>query len=73
MKPMQSWGDLNVALNRLVREGVIESFRTNRADDRADPAVDVVASARCPDEVRGAVKAVLTGVFAEATIRVLVG
>jgi hypothetical protein len=27
-KPMQTWGDLNLALNGLVREGAIAGFRT---------------------------------------------
>ena len=30
---MQSWGDLNAALNGLIREGAIAGFRTNRDTD----------------------------------------
>ena len=28
-KSARSWGDINLALNRLVREGVISAFKTN--------------------------------------------
>lgn len=69
---MKSWGDLNVALNRLVREGVIESFRTNRdAPAQDEVAVEIVAPADRAEDVKAIVRAALTGIFAEATINVL--
>ena len=42
---MASWGDVNAALNRLVREGVITGFRTNLADPARGPELRVAATA----------------------------
>lgn len=42
---MGSWGDVNVALNRLVREGVITGFRTNLAQPDRSSGLHVVAGA----------------------------
>lgn len=42
---MGSWGDVNAALNRLVREGVITGFRTNLADPARGPDLRITATA----------------------------
>ncbi len=42
---MGSWGDVNAALNRLVREGVITGFRTNLADPDRGPDLRITATA----------------------------
>ena len=39
---MASWGDVNAALNRLVREGVITGFRTNISEPSSTLALHVV-------------------------------
>jgi hypothetical protein len=42
---MASWGDVNAALNRLVREGVITGFKTNLANPDRGPELLVAATA----------------------------
>lgn len=42
---MASWGDVNAALNRLVREGVITGFKTNLASPDRSSGLHVVAKA----------------------------
>ena len=42
---MASWGDVNAALNRLVREGVITGFRTNLANPERGSELLVAATA----------------------------
>jgi hypothetical protein len=41
---MASWGDVNAALNRLVREGVITGFRTNISEPSSTLALHVVVT-----------------------------
>jgi predicted TIM-barrel enzyme len=41
---MATWGDINLALNRLVREGVITGFWTNLAEPRAPLGLHVIVS-----------------------------
>jgi hypothetical protein len=69
-KGMAGWGDLNVALNGLVREGVIVSYKTSRPE-KDTPAGIEVATAKGADqaEVVKRVRQLLTGEFAEATVR----
>lgn len=70
-KPMRSWGDLNAALNGLVREGVIEGFRTNRdVRDAVHAIVLVLASGMDAPAALSAAQSVLTGVFADAELSV---
>jgi hypothetical protein len=72
-----SWGDLNARLNRLVREGIISSFRTNLAT-RPEPsqlavAVTPGATASPPsadEELRRRVAAALAAVAPHAAITV---
>lgn len=35
------WGDLNVALNALVREGVIADYKTDLAESDVMPTIEV--------------------------------
>lgn len=70
-RPMKSWGDVNLALNHLVRDGVIEGFRTNRDAKNADPEIALTIS---PDMKEAAalhaVRSTLTGAFADAVLSV---
>ena len=59
---MPSWGDVNAALNGLVRAGLLTSFETNIGDPRRAGPVRVrvaPAKGRSEREVRGAVRAAL--------------
>lgn len=70
-RPLRSWGDLNAALNGLVREGVIETFRTNRdVKDAVHAIVLVLASGVDEPTALRAARRVLTGVFADAVLSV---
>ena len=70
-KEMTSWGDLNIALNGLVREGVIVSYKTSRADKSGGEAAIEVSTAQGADqaEVVGKVRGILNGAFADASVR----
>jgi len=60
-----SWGTINAALNRLVREGVITAFKTNLADRTGSLNLHVIVTAdgvkdkAKADEVKRRVVAVL--------------
>lgn len=41
-KTARSWGDINLTLNRLVREGVIATFKTNLSSPDRTGGVSVV-------------------------------
>jgi predicted TIM-barrel enzyme len=41
---MATWGDINLVLNRLVREGVIAGFWTNLAEPRAALGMQVIVA-----------------------------
>ena len=70
-RPMKSWGDVNLALNHLVRGGVIEGFRTNREAKNADPEIVLTISADMKEaSALHAVRNVLTGAFADAMLSV---
>jgi hypothetical protein len=72
-KPARSWGDINLTLNRLVREGVIQGFKTNLSSpDRtaglsvtitlpSDSAVDPIRD-RVSEELEALVEGVVVTV-----------
>lgn len=69
-KPIVRWGDLNVALNALVREGVISSYKTNRAEKGEEPSIDVaIPNGADQAEVVGRVRSALPAAFEGASIR----
>jgi len=70
---MASWGDINAALNRLVREGVIAGFKTNRGDKshRDGLLVNVQPGAGGDAEgIRSQILAVLAPLDDEVTVTV---
>lgn len=78
---MVSRGNVNVALNRLVREGVITGFKTNFDDPGSALGLHVIvtadgvagkarANAKRIEEVRQQVCAALDHLEAEATVTV---
>lgn len=68
---MGSWGDLNMALNHLVREGIIEGFRTNRDVKNADPEIVLTITADMKEASPvHAVLGLLSGIFADAALSV---
>ena len=69
---MASWGDVNATLNRLVREGVISGFRTNRGDKSSTGlhvTVTPGADAR-PEDLKARIMSVLTPLDDEVTVTV---
>jgi hypothetical protein len=71
---MSGWGELNVALNALVREGVIVSYKTIRPE-KGGPAGIEVATAPGADQAQVVrrVRELLPGNFADATVRTRTG
>ena len=69
---MASWGDINAALNRLVREGVIAGFKTNRSDkSREGLHVEVTpAGGDDVESLRSRIMGVLTPLDDEVTVTV---
>jgi hypothetical protein len=72
---LTSWGAINAVLNRLVREGVIEAFRTNIADRKSALGLHVIvttaAADRAPGEdVRRQVARALEPLIADAVVTV---
>ena len=70
---MASWGDINAALNRLVREGVITGFKTNRGEKSLDSALRVSVTTGPdgdPESVRSQIMTVLTPLDDEVTVTV---
>lgn len=70
---MASWGDINAALNKLVREGAIAGFRTNRGDKSAQTHLHVTVTAPDGEDeeaVRQRILAVLLPLDEEATVTV---
>jgi len=70
---MASWGDVNAALNGLVRAGSISAFRSNLGDpDGSGPIEVTVTKAGQQDEqqVRGAVLRALARLGLLATVTV---
>ena len=69
---MANWGDLNVALNTLVKAGVITGYKTSRAETGGTGATAIEVSIRTgadQAEVVGRVRELLTGIFSDATVR----
>ncbi|WP_375461050.1 hypothetical protein [uncultured Enterovirga sp.] len=72
-RKMASWGDINAALNRLVREGVIAGFKTNRGDKSLDSSLHVNVTPAPNDDVdtvRDRILSVLTPLDDEVTVTV---
>lgn len=69
---MASWGDINATLNRLVRDGTIAAFKTNRGDKTSRGLhVDVTPGADGDaDAVRNLIMGVLTPLDDEVTVTV---
>lgn len=70
---MASWGDINAALNRLVREGVITGFKTNRGDKSHQEGLQVNVVPGAGGDVEGIrlqILAVLTPLDDEVTVTV---
>ena len=68
---MKSWGDVNLALNHLVRDGVIEGFRTNRDAKNADPEIALMITAEMKEaSALHAVRSTLTGAFEDTVLTV---
>ena len=73
---MALWGDVNVALNRLVAAGVIARFWTNLAARRPLLALHVVVAPPAPvdsegaEKIRGLVAAALEPLTEEVTVTV---
>ena len=70
---MASWGDINAALNRLVREGVITGFKTNRGDKSHQDGLHVSVVPGTSGDVEGIrsqILAVLTPLDDEVTVSV---
>lgn len=69
---MASWGDINAALNGLVREGVIAGFKTNRGDKTSlGLHVDVTPPADGDSEdIRSRIMGMLASMDDEVTVTV---
>lgn len=70
---MASWGDINAALNRLVREGVIAGFKTNRGEKSHDGGLHVSVTPKADDDVDGVksrIMSVLTPLDEDVTVTV---
>ena len=67
-KPPAGWGELNVALNSLVREGVIQSYRTGMSGETTSVEVEIESGADQAEVVRR-VRGSLPDTFSEAQVR----
>ena len=67
-KPPAGWGELNIALNALVREGVILSYSTGMAGGSSSIEVAIDGGADQADVVKR-VRGALPTAFAEAQVR----
>lgn len=64
------WGSLNVALNTLVRTGVISAYKTNRPENDNPALIEVTVPPGADQaEVVDRVRQSLTTEFADATVR----
>ncbi|NNM72358.1 hypothetical protein [Enterovirga aerilata] len=71
-KAPTGWGELNIALNGLVREGTILSYSTSMAS--GTPSVEVaIESGADQAEVVRRVRGALPSAFADAQVRTRVG
>ena len=67
-KPPAGWGELNIALNGLVREGIIQSYKTGMSGEATSVEVAIESGADQAEVVRR-VRGCLPGAFAEAQVR----
>ena len=67
-KPPAGWGELNIALNGLVREGVIQSYKTGMSGETTSVEVEIESGADQAEVVRR-VRGSLPQSFAEAQVR----
>jgi hypothetical protein len=67
-KPPAGWGELNIALNGLVREGVILSYSTGMASGATSVEVAIDSGADQAEVVKR-VRGALPAAFAEAQVR----
>ena len=67
-KPPAGWGELNIALNSLVREGVILSYSTGMAGGSTSVEVAIDSGADQAEVVRR-VRGSLPTAFSEAQVR----
>ena len=67
-KPPAGWGELNIALNGLVREGVIQSYKTGMSGETTSVEVEIESGADQAEVVRR-VRGSLPPSFAEAQVR----
>ncbi len=70
---MASWGDINAALNRLVREGAIAGFKTNRGEKSHQAGLHVSVVPKDGDDAEGLrerILGVLTPLDDEVTVTV---
>lgn len=68
--PATGWGELNLALNGLVKAGVITGYKTNRADKGAEVGIEVSTAAGADQaEVVRRVREALPDRFSGAVVR----
>jgi len=67
-KPPSGWGELNIALNGLVREGIIQSYKTGMSGETTSVEVEIESGADQAEVVRR-VRGSLPEAFAEAQVR----
>ena len=73
-KKAPSWGDLNAALNALVKEGLIVSYSTAKSARSDVPAIEVtIGSGADQAEVVRRVRGSLPAALSEAQVRTRVG
>ncbi|HMO30976.1 hypothetical protein [Enterovirga sp.] len=69
-KSIIGWGELNIALNGLVKAGVILGYRTTRPEAGGSAGIEVTTAAGADQaEVVSRVRDVLPDAFATATVR----
>lgn len=69
-KAMAGWGALNIALNALVREGLIVGYKTSRPEKDTPAGIEVATDKGADQaEVVRRVREILAGDFSDATVR----
>jgi hypothetical protein len=72
-KSARSWGDINLTLNRLVREGIISGFKTNLSSPDRISGLSVVIvpnPAGEADEIKARVLADLEALIDDVTVTI---
>lgn len=69
VKPPSGWGTLNVALNGLVKQGVIVSYSTGLGQDTTASIEAVIDRGGDQAEIVRKIRFVLPEAFAEARVR----